>query len=164
MPHQQIRSNPRRTGSNQRTSTPDLDGVLRIVQGQRVNILGIAGSDHELDGEVGLMVPHAKFDELLAAIQAEYPETFPVGPDEHLHLDWVNHETGGLLATIARARIDHPNSSIRDIAVGLDKVRVQIGADSRLVLDADGEPVKEGDNLHDVFLVQIYFIPGKAGR
>ncbi len=164
MPHQQIRSNPRRIGSNQRTSTPDLDGVLQIVKDQQINILGIAGSDHELDGEVGLMVPHEGFDALVEAIKAEYPETFPVGPDEHLHLDWVNHETGGLLTTIQRARATHRNSQIRDIAVGLDKVRVQIGPDQGLVLDANGEPVKEGDNLQDVFLVQIYFIPGKAGR
>ena len=152
MPHMQVRSNPS-------ASPRDIDGVLEIVARRGVSLLGVAGSDHEFDGEIGLMVPDDRIAEVADAVRAEYPLTRTVGEPDGLHLDYAHHRTGGLAAAVLRARRHHRRGVVRDIAIGVEAMPFRIDEREEVVRDGDGYPTLDGDGtLIEAHPVQVYFL------
>jgi hypothetical protein len=148
----QIRSNPA-------ASPRDVDGVLDIVAGLNISLLGVAGSNHEFDGEIGLMVGDSvDIVALRDQIKAAYDDTQLVGEPDGLHLDYVLHAAGGLAAAVLRARRHHPGGVIKDIAIGVDKIAFRLkGTD--LVRDAEGYPTHDGPGTPlEAHPVQIFFV------
>ena len=125
MPHMQIRVNPKR-------SPRDINGVLDLVAD--INLLGIAGSSYENDGEIGLMLHEGRdYDAALAAL-GEY-EPRQVGDPQGMHLDYARNEPGQLLKAVRRARVDHPFGTIMDIGIGSETIQFFIGSDDMVVRD-----------------------------
>ena len=161
MPHLQIRSNPKK-------SPRDVDGVLDIVAGRGINLIGVAGSNHEFDGEIGLMVgDDVDAEALKDEIKAVYEQTELVGEPEGLHLDYAHHQAGGLAAAVLRARLHHPGGVIKDIAVGVDKHEFRVDAQKDLIRDAEGYPTNDqGGTPIEAHPVQVYFLvtPTRGGN
>lgn len=112
MPHMQIRSRP--------VSSPnDLEKFLRPLAREGINIIAAGGSSIELDGEVGIAVPHEDIERAEAVLtEAGYTVT----PAE-VHECWMENVPGELRRCIAEAAAQNLEAGrvIKDFAIGLPR-------------------------------------------
>jgi hypothetical protein len=142
--HQQIRSEPK-------ASTADVDDLLERIRAEEINILGVTGSDIEIDGEIGFMLDHADVERVKRLLEQDRDgkryATRVVEAKDGLYSGYVEDRPGGLLDAILQARDTFPSGAIRDIAIAVEpEVRTEGGKEVRR------------------FPIQIFFIVPKDRR
>jgi hypothetical protein len=132
-------------------------------------VLGIGGSNLEVDGLLSVMVAH---DEDVGRIvrlwlDAGYRDAKTYGEPEGQHLDYTADDRGGLFAAIRRARTHHERGVFSDITVGVTPLTFWLEDNGDVVRDDEGYPVENGDSggsAKEALPVQIYFREPTSGN